>query len=165
MTILAWRGSQAAGLVSRRPGTGLLFLGALIGALAAGPAPEAAEPGLTVSDAWLRLVLPSRPAAGYFTLSNETDRPLALVGAESPACGSLMLHRSVQENGQERMEMVMKVAIPAHAGVSFAPGGYHLMCMMPAKEMTPGGSVPVTLRFEDGGSVTATFEVRGAAGK
>lgn len=165
MTILAWRGSRAAGLVSRRPGAGFLLLCALIGALAAGPAAEAAEPGLTVSDAWLRLVLPSRPAAGYLTLSNETDRAQALVGAESPACGSLMLHRSVQENGQDRMEMVMTVAVPAHGHISFAPGGYHLMCMMPAKEITPGGSVPVTLRFEDGGSVTATFEVRGAAGK
>jgi copper(I)-binding protein len=165
MTILAWRGSQAAGPVSRLSGGALLLLYAFIGALAAGPAAWAEEPGLTVSDPWLRLVLPSRPAAGYLTLANGTDKPLVLVGAASPGCGSIMLHRSVQENGQERMEMVESVAIPAHGEVQFAPGGYHLMCMTPAQDMTPGRSVPVTLRFADGGTVIASFPVRGATGK
>ena len=164
MTRLSWPGSRAAGPVSE-PGGGALLLCALLGALAAlGPA-RAAEPGLTVSDAWLRLVLPSRPAAGYLTLANGTDQPLVLVGAASPACGMVMLHRSVHENGQERMDMVTSVAIPAHADVTFAPGGYHLMCMTPSKEVTPGQSVPVTLRFADGGTVTASFAVRGATGK
>ncbi len=160
MTRLTWRGSRAAGPVSRYGGVALVLLGAVV----AGTAAPAAEPGLTVSDAWLRLVIPSRPAAGYFTLANGTDQPRVLTGAESPACGSLMLHRSVQENGQDRMEMVMSVAVPPRAGVTFAPGGYHLMCMMPTKEVTPGQSVPVTLRFEDGGTVTASFAVRSATG-
>jgi copper(I)-binding protein len=31
--------------------------------------------------------------------------------------------------------------------------------------MTPGHSVPVTLRFADGGSLTASFPVRNATGK
>ncbi len=165
MTILAWRGSQAAGPDFRPSGGALLLLCALVGALVAGPAAWAAEPGLTVSDPWLRLVLPSRPAAGYLTLSNASDEARVLVGAEASACGMVMLHRSVQENGQERMEMVKSVAVPAHGEVQFAPGGYHLMCMTPGKEVTPGQSVPVTLRFADGGTVTASFPVRGATGK
>jgi periplasmic copper chaperone A len=167
MTILAWLGSQAAGPGFRPSGGALLLavLCALVGGLAAGTTAWAAEPGLTVSDPWLRLVLPSRPAAGYLTLANATDKALVLVGAASPACGSIMLHRSVQENGQERMEMVMSVTVPARGSVTFAPGGYHLMCMTPAQEMTPGRSVPVTLRFADGGTVVTSFAVRGATGK
>ena len=87
-----------------------------------------------------------------------------LVGAASPGCGALMLHRSVNDSGQERMEMVDSVPVPAHGEVKFAPGGYHLMCMSPTAEAARGRSVPVTLRFKDGGSLTASFPVRGATG-
>jgi hypothetical protein len=128
------------------------------------PAAHAAEPGLVISQPWLRLIIPSRPAAGYFVLSNETGRTRTLVGAASPGCGALMLHRSVNDNGQERMEMVASVSVPAHGEVKFAPGGYHLMCMSPTAAAARGGSVSVTLRFQDGGSLVAIFPVRGATG-
>jgi len=141
------------------------FLYALVAALAAVTTARAAEPGLTISDPWIRLVMPSRPAAGYFTLSNDTGKALALVGAASPDCGSLMLHRSLHQAGQERMVMVKSVPVPAHGSVKFAPGGYHLMCMSPSREVTPGHSVAVTLRFEDGATLTADFPVRGATGR
>ena len=61
--------------------------------------------------------------------------------------------------------MVQTVRIPAHGKVTFAPGGYHLMCMSPAKDMAPGRSVPVMLRFENGGGITADFPVRGVSGR
>jgi copper(I)-binding protein len=133
--------------------------------LAAGTAAHAADSGVKVSAPWMRLVVPSRPAAGYFTLSNDTAKAQVLIGAASPACGMLMLHQSVQQNGMDRMSMVKSVRIPAHGDVKFAPGGYHLMCMSPSKDMTPGHSVPVTLRFADGSSITTSFPVRGATGK
>jgi copper(I)-binding protein len=137
----------------------------LAGALVVAVAAPAAEQGLTVSGAWMRAIMPSRPAAGYFTLSNETGKPVALVGAASPDCGTLMLHRSLHESGQDSMAMVPTVPVPANGTLAFAPGGYHLMCTSPSKAVTPGHSVPVTLRFADGGSVTARFAVRGATGK
>ena len=105
--------------------------------------------------------MPSLPAAGYFTLINTTAAPARLVGAASPACGTLMLHKSVSGNGEENMLMVPGVTIPAHGRLQFAPGGYHLMCMSPGPAMTPGKSVPVTLRLANG----ETFPVRGATGK
>ncbi len=118
-----------------------------------------------MSDPWIRAVMPSRPAAGYFTLSNDTAAAQALVGAASPACGMLMLHQSISENGEDRMAMVKSIAIPAHGSVKFAPGGYHLMCMSPSPAVTPGHSVPVTLQFADGSTLQASFPVRGATGK
>jgi hypothetical protein len=142
-----------------------VFLCALAGAFLAGADAHAAEQGLRLSGPWIRLVMPARPAAGYFTLSNETDKALALVGAASPACGTLMLHESLSENGQEQMVMVKSVPIPAHGNVKFAPGGYHLMCMSPSKDVTPGHSIPVTLRFGDNGTLTADFPVRNATGQ
>jgi periplasmic copper chaperone A len=158
------RCSRVAGPAARPVRALFLFLslGVLV---AAGTAALAAEGGLTISDPWIRSIMPSLPAAGYFTLSNGTAKPRILVGAESPACGMLMLHRSVNRNGQERMMMVTSVTVPSRGQVKFAPGGYHLMCMSPSKDVTPGHSVPVTLRFRDGSTLTASFPVRGATGK
>jgi len=137
----------------------------LAGILAAGMAAPAWAGGVTVQDGWMRMTMPSHPAAGYFVLHNDTDAALKLTGAESPGCGDLMLHRSVSEGGQEKMEMVMEVPVPAHGSVAFAPGGYHLMCMEPTTAMKQGGSVPVTLRFGDGSQVQATFAVKSAMGE
>ena len=123
-----------------------------------------ADRDLTVSGAWIRFIMPSIPAAAYFRLSNQGDKPRALIGADSPACGSLMLHESVVANGMDRMMMVESVRVPAHGHTDFAPGHYHLMCMEPSKEMILGHQVPITLRFSDGEKITASFTVRGARG-
>jgi copper(I)-binding protein len=120
--------------------------------------------GLTVSHPWLRVLSPSLPAAGYFTLSNNGDQPAVLTGATSPGCASIMLHRSMDMNGMARMEMVGDLPVPAHGAVIFQPGGYHLMCMSPTAALVPGKAVEVSLHFKDGGTVTAAFQVRGATG-
>jgi periplasmic copper chaperone A len=121
--------------------------------------------GLTIEKPWMRLIIKARPAAGYFTLKNGTDKPVALTGAASSACGMMMLHRSVEENGVEKMLSVMSLTVPAHGSVSFAPGGYHIMCMKPQASMERGKSVPVTLKFADGSSLTAQFPVKGPGDK
>jgi len=121
--------------------------------------------GISLSGQWFRFITPTTPAAGYFTLSNSTAAPETLVSASSAACGSLMLHQSVAKNGVEEMIMVPQVVVPAHGSLQFAPGGYHLMCMSPTAAMRPGQSVPVTLQFEGGGTLDASFPVRGATGK
>ena len=47
-------------------------------------APSAAAPAdFVVSEAWIRVTIPSRPAAGYFKLTNNTDADARLVGAAS----------------------------------------------------------------------------------
>ena len=157
--------SRATGLVDRPMRRTFFILCAFISALAAGAAARAGDIGLSLSDAWIRTVLPTRPAAGYFTLSNQADTAHTLVGASSPACGMLMLHQSVNENGQEKMLMVKSVAIPAGGTVRFSPGGYHLMCMSPSAEVRPGNSIPITLRFQDGSSLTAPFPIHNATGQ
>lgn len=156
--------SKATAMSFRRTRWAALLVCAALGAGTSLSA-QAAENGLAVSDAWMRVVMPLHPASGYFTLSNKTDHPYVLVGASSPGCGSLMLHQSALRNGQEHMAMVQVVAVPMHGFVKFSPGGYHLMCIKPTDEMKPGNSVPVTLTFKDGATVTADFQVRGPTGK
>ena len=112
---------------------------------------------VTVDGAWFRYLLPQVPAGGYMTLHNGGDQTAVLTSAASPACGTMMLHRTESSGGTERMVMVKSVAVPAGGKLAFAPGGYHLMCMQP--RMKAGDSVPVTLAFEDGRKVTASFRV------
>jgi periplasmic copper chaperone A len=121
--------------------------------------------GLQLKGQWFRFIMSSLPAAGYFTLQNRSPTAKRLTGASSPACGMLMLHKSVRKNGTESMVMVPSVAVPGHGSVRFAPGGYHLMCMNPATAMRPGKTVPVTLKFAGGATLTAPFPVRNATGK
>jgi copper(I)-binding protein len=157
MDKLDWfsRGKTASGLV----------LLVLAGTLIAGLPAAADEHGLEVSDAYMQTTIPSRPAAGYFTLKNNGDVDRVLVGVSSPGCESIMMHKSESVDGMEKMLMVDNVPVPAHQSVAFAPGGFHLMCMSPAETMKPGSSVPVTLTFEGGISLISDFPVRSAGGK
>jgi copper(I)-binding protein len=63
------------------------------------------------------------------------------------------------------MAMVDSVDVPAHGSISFAPGGYHLMCVRPADRVKPGNTVEMTLTFDDGGALTVDFRVRNAKGE
>lgn len=128
-------------------------------------APAVAAEKITIEQPWMRFIIKARPAAGYMTLRNNGDKPAILTAAASPACGMLMLHRSVRQNGIETMQHMSSITVPAHGNVSFAPGGNHLMCMQPQDTMRIGKSVPVTLTFADGSTVTAQFPVKGPGGK
>ncbi|HVC61945.1 MAG TPA: copper chaperone PCu(A)C [Acetobacteraceae bacterium] len=138
-----------------------LALGLLAARGVAAPTPRA----VTVSHPWMRFLTPRIPAAGYFTLRNGGASPVVLIGAASPDCRQLMLHRSVTRNGIARMEMMPRIVVPAHGAVTFRPGGYHLMCVSPSAAVAPGRSVRVSLLFRDGSSLAARFPVHGATGR
>jgi copper(I)-binding protein len=134
---------------------------AILLALLLGIAAASASSGVTIDKPWIRLIIKARPAGGYFTLHNDTDKTIALTGAASAACGMVMLHQTKEENGIERMLPVKSITVKAHGTLRFAPGGYHIMCMKPQSSMVIGKSVPVTLKFADGKTLTAQFPVTG----
>ena len=124
---------------------------------AAAPMPAS----VAVTEGWFRALPPSVPSGGYFTLRNTGTKPLTLTDVETPACGMVMMHKS--SNGG--MEHVMSLEVAAGETVTFAPGGYHLMCMDTKPALKPGARVPVTFHFAGNQDVTATFDVRNATGK
>jgi copper(I)-binding protein len=130
--------------------------------LLAGGAAQAGS--VTVTDGWIRALPSKAPAGGYFTLSNDSGRHMVLNGASSPVCGMLMLHKTDTASGMASMNDVTEIPIAVGAHLSFAPGGYHLMCMDPTSAVEPGNKVPVTLIFLDGTKVTTEFAVRNATG-
>ncbi len=127
--------------------------------LAALARPAAAAP-LRAEGAWFRYLLSSIPAGGYVTLTNPGPATVVLTGVASPACGSLMFHRTDSQGGMERMVAVPRIRVPAGGRFRFAPGGYHLMCDAP--HMHRGQTVPVTFRLAHGAPLVVRFAVRGA---
>ncbi len=120
---------------------------------------------ITVSDAWIRALPPSVPSGGYFTLHNGGGGAVTLTGAESPACGMMMLHKSEDHGGMGSMSDVTAVQIRAGGTLAFAPGGYHLMCMHAGAAIKPGNTVDVTLQFAGRPAITTAFLVKNASGK
>ena len=116
-----------------------------------------------ITDGWFRSLPGKLPAGGYFTAYNGTGRDVSIMGADSDACGMLMIHQSSNKGGMSGMDMVDKVPLPAGGEAKFAEGGYHLMCMN--AKFKPGDKVPVTLALSDGSKLTASFAVRDARGK
>jgi copper(I)-binding protein len=94
------------------------------------------------------------------TLHNAGNTDAVLTAAASPGCGSLMLHKSQDDSGMAMMMAMPTITVPANGSVTFAPGGYHLMCMQP--KMKIGEQLPVTLSFQDGSTLSTTMLVYGA---
>jgi periplasmic copper chaperone A len=118
-----------------------------------------------ITDGWFRALPGKLPAGGYFTAYNGTGRDVSIMGADSDACGMLMMHQSSNKGGMSGMDMVDKVSVPAGGTVRFAPGGYHLMCENPTAKMKVGSKVGVLLRLSDGSAIAAGFVVKNATGK
>jgi copper(I)-binding protein len=137
---------------------GLLLAGMLLAVTSA----LAAGDSVVVTHAWVRWLPVDLPAGGYAIIANRGDGAMRLVGADSPDYGMVMLHRSVQRDGVERMQAVDGVDVPAHGSAELAPGGYHFMLMHPLHAIAPGDSVRMRLHFADGSTIDAEFPVRPA---
>ncbi|MGA9993308.1 MAG: copper chaperone PCu(A)C, partial [Thiobacillaceae bacterium] len=74
----------------------------------------------------------------------------------------VMMHRTVHSGGESGMQLANNLKIRPGQTLHFAPGGYHLMLMNPARPMVVGDRVPVRLEFSGGYSMEVEFTVRGA---
>ena len=124
--------------------------------------PASAAP-FDITEAWFRSLPGGVPAGGYFTAQNNVRRDVSITGAQSDACGMLMIHQSSNKGGMSGMDMVDRVTEPAGGTVKFAPGGYHLMCT--DARLKIGTKAPVLLNLSDGTAVAVAFQVRNATGK
>jgi copper(I)-binding protein len=139
-----------------------LKLGAVAAFAICGAAMAAPASPLKAENGWVRWLPANLPAAGYVVIRNDGDKPVKLVGADSPDYGMAMLHRSTQKNGSDSMEMVDAIGIPAHGSIQLAPGGYHLMLTDTKHAIKPGDTVHLSLHFDDGETLQVTWPVRPA---
>lgn len=103
-----------------------------------------------VKKPWLRAAPPNvKMMAAYLELENTTESDKKLVGAYSPAFGMTELHKSIEENGQYRMEHQPELNLTVGDSLSFQPGGLHIMLMMPEQALKVGDSVRICLIYQD----------------
>lgn len=119
----------------------------------------AAEGAVTVSDAWARPTIPTRPGAGYFTLANTGDSPVVLTGASAGGAETVDMHTTVEKNGVVNMLRLESLEIAPGEEVVFEPGGHHLMFTGLAEPLAEGSEFTATLTFEEAGDVEVSFAV------
>jgi len=92
-------------------------------------------------------------SAGYMTLRNNTDQPIAITRVASPQFGSIEIHETRIEAQVSRMVALEELVIPARSTVSLEPGGKHLMLMQPSDRRDT-----VTLNFYAGADIVLTLD-------
>jgi len=127
----------------------------------------AASPALaqvSIDQPWMRATAPgAQVAGGFMTIQNKGAAPDRLVGAASPVAERVELHVHVHEGGMMKMRQVPGFDVPANGQFVLKPGGGHLMFINIKRQIKPGETIPVTLRFEKAGEVKAEYAV-GALG-
>lgn len=134
----------------------LLFI-ATFGMAYAGPA----NGGVTAIDPYLSEAPPGATnAAAYMEIRNSGGAEVTLVKVSSPVSRSAELHTHVHENGLMRMLSLKEVVIQVDTTFTFEPGAHHIMLIGLKRPIKTGDTVPITLTFEDGNTLTIDATVR-----
>lgn len=116
---------------------------------------------LTVENITANLTLPTETGAVYMQITNGGDTDDALIDATIPGCGTVELHEVVMVNDVMTMQQIEgnRIPIPAGESVMLKRGGLHVMCIDKTGDFAIGDSVPVTLVFENAGTIEVAAEV------
>ena len=107
-----------------------------------------AADSVAISHAWVRATVPGQNVgAAYLELKSAAD--LTLIKADSPAAGSVEIHKMSMKDGVMEMRMLASMELPAGEVVKLEPGGLHLMLFDLKKPLKVGESVQLTLHFKD----------------
>lgn len=156
--------------------TAAVLLSACGTTTAAHPAPHfahAADGSLRLSDGWASadpmagMSMSEMPGMGepesvaYATLTNDSDRPDALVAVASSKVGSATLHatRRSADGSAGTMVPAANIPVPAHGHVTLSPGGFHVMLQHLKAPFAVGDHVRLTWTFRSGRTLAADFPV------
>jgi len=118
---------------------------------------------IKVEGAWARATAPGQEVA-MVDLSITSSQQAQLLGASSPACKTVEIHRMTHDNGMMQMREVQSVELPAGKRVNLSSGGYHLMLIGLKNPLKLGDSVALALNIKGAGKtiskVEATAEVK-----
>ena len=100
-------------------------------------------------------VIPATPpgaqvAAGYLSLTNNSDSTLTIDGASSAVAKKVEIHLSKVENDVAKMIKQDSVKVEAGATFEFKHGSYHLMLMGLENALKPGDVVDIILETSNG---------------
>jgi copper(I)-binding protein len=115
---------------------------------------------ISIEKPWARATAPgAKVGGGYLTIRNKGAAPDRLVGASSPAAARVEMHVHIREGEVMKMREVKGYDVPANGAFELKPGGAHLMFMEIKRPFKEGEKLPVKLRFEKAGELSAEFHV------
>lgn len=120
---------------------------------------------LEISGAFTRATLPNAPVGGGFlTITNKGAAADRLVSATAPIAKETQIHEMALEGDVMKMRQLTDgIEIAAGETVTLAPGGLHIMFMGLNTALVEGEKVPVTLTFEQAGTITVDLAIGAAA--
>jgi periplasmic copper chaperone A len=128
----------------------------------------AAEAGaVSVTEAWARPTIgEGRNTAAYMTITNSGDSDVVLKAVKSPSAKNVELHETkMSEDGVMQMRPLAEgLMIAAGSAATLKPGGMHVMVMGLDATLDEGGELPLTLEFDEAGSMDLVVPVKKAAG-
>jgi copper(I)-binding protein len=134
-----------------------LAAGAVLVGLAGcgGDGPAVDDGGVLLADAWIRPTPPvTNVGAFYLVVRNGTARPDRVVGASSPRCAEMEIHRTETVDGVSSMGPADRGDLDLEAGseLVFEPSGLHVMCLGLDRPVVEGDRIPLTIELEGAGS-------------
>ena len=119
---------------------------------------HAGEDDLMFQSAWVRAMPPGmKMTAAFGELRNTGMEGIELVAWASPQFGDVSLHRTELVDGVSRMRELPALVISAGETVELAPGGLHLMLMMPTGPLD--ADQPVTIEMKTGPGRVFRFDL------
>lgn len=137
-----------------------LSRGLMTAAFVALPMVSLAE--IVINDPYARVSRPNAPTgAAFMSVQNTGETADRLVAASSDVAKRVELHTHVdQGDGVMKMvEIEEGIEIPAEGSHDMVRGGDHVMFMGLNESLEQGGSVTMTLTFEQAGDITVTIPV------
>ena len=118
-----------------------------------------AQAQVQIEKPWARATAPGARVAGGYMLIRNQGAADKLLSASSPAAARVELHVHFNDNGVMKMREVPGYDVPAKASFELKPGGAHLMFVDIKRPFKEGERVPVKLKFEKAGELSAEFLV------
>ena len=117
--------------------------------------------GITVSNPHLVVFgKNAKSGAGYLVISNKNSDPVILKKVTADF-GKAMLHKTdVDKKGVAKMKHLESIAVPGNGLLKLEPGGTHIMFMNISIEFDESSKYPVTLFFEEQGSLDIDLKIR-----
>ena len=139
--------------------TSIALLSALAALATAAAQAQAADPAITVKDAWVRTTVPGQMATGAF-MKITAKEGTRLVGASTPVAGVAEVHEMKMDGDVMKMRAVPVLELPAGKTVELKPGGYHVILMDLRAALPKDSTVPLTLLFKDAKGVEGKLELK-----
>lgn len=97
--------------------------------------------------------------AVYATLANVSSGDDTLTGVSTAFAGAASIHSTMGQGASQMMHPTDHVVVPANGIAELRPGGTHIMLERLTRAFAPGDTLPLTLTFRRGGTVTVNASV------